>query len=168
LGVKVLKREKPGGTGFQPVQSFQIKRRYLPHWQQPGSVYFVTWRCKEGKTLKPEDCQITLATLRYWDEIKWNLLAAVVLPDHVHLLAQPLPRPEGGVFDLGEILHSVKRHSARTINQLRGAQGSLWQDERYDRIMRDENEFFEKWTYIKKQRGEIGIGRTTGRISLAL
>jgi REP-associated tyrosine transposase len=139
------------------VQSFQVTRRYLPHWQQPGSVYFVTWRCQEGKTLKSEDCQNTLATLRHWDEIKWTLLAAVVLPDHVHLLAQPLSRPEGGVFDLGEILHSVKRHSARTINQLRGAQGSLWQDERYDRIMRDENEFLEKWNYIRNNPVKLGL-----------
>jgi REP element-mobilizing transposase RayT len=61
------------------------------------------------------------------------------------------------VFDLGEILHSVKRHSARTINQLRGAQGSLWQDERYDRIMRDENEFLEKWNYIRNNPVKLGL-----------
>ena len=71
------------------------------------------------------------------------------MPDHVHVLAQPLPRPGGGVFNLAEILHSVKRHSARRINQLRGTQGPLWQDERYDRIIRDEAEFLEKWNYIR-------------------
>jgi hypothetical protein len=24
------------GTGFQPVQSFQVTRRNLPHWQESG------------------------------------------------------------------------------------------------------------------------------------
>jgi len=131
------------------VQSFQVTRRCLPHWQQPGSIYFITWRCKDGNALSPEECQITLSALRHWDGSKWTLLAGVVLPDHVHVLARPLPRPDGGVFDLAEILHSVKRHSALIINQLRGTHGPFWQDERYDRIVRDEAEFLEKWQYIR-------------------
>ena len=90
-----------------------------------------------------------MEALRHWDSKKWILYAAVVLPDHVHGLAQPLWRDDGGAFDLGEILHSIKRFSARKINQARGDQGSLWQDERYDRIVRDEAEFLEKWQYIR-------------------
>lgn len=144
-----VQRQSPGGTGFQPVQSFQITRRNLPHWQEPGRVYFITWRCKDGGVLSPEERQITMEALRHWDSKKWTLYAAVVLPDHVHGLAQPLLRDDGGAFDLGEILHSIKRFSARKINQARGDQGSLWQDERYDRIVRDEAEFLEKWQYIR-------------------
>ena len=37
-------------------------------------------------------------------------------------------------------LHQINRH--------RGSRGSIWQDERYDRIVRDEAEFLEKWQYI--------------------
>ena len=87
--------------------------------------------------------------MRHWDSKKWTLYAAVVLSDHVHVLAQPLSQDDGGAFDLGEILHSIKRFSARKINQARGEQGSLWQDERFDRIVRDEAEFLEKWQYIR-------------------
>jgi putative transposase len=53
-----------------------------------------------------------------------------------------------GVFDLSEIIHSVKSFSVHQINRLRSSRGSLWQDERYDRIVRDEAEFLEKWQYI--------------------
>jgi putative transposase len=137
------KSRKAGGTGFQPVQSFQISRRNLPHWQEPGAVYFLTWRCQQGKSLSPEERTITLKAICHWDHIKWTLYAAVVLPDHVHVLAQPLLKDEIGAFDLAEILHSIKRHSALTINRTRGDQGPLWQDERYDRIVRDEAEFLE-------------------------
>jgi len=69
------------------VQSFQASRRNLPHWQEPGSVYFITWRCKTGNTLSPEERAITLKTIRYWDGIKLTLYAAVIMPDHVHILA---------------------------------------------------------------------------------
>jgi REP-associated tyrosine transposase len=67
----------------------------------------------------------------------------------VHALVQPLPSPQSaGVYDLAEIIHSIKSFSAHQINRLRDSRGSIWQDERYDRIMRDEAEFLEKWQYI--------------------
>jgi hypothetical protein len=44
-------KHSPGGTGFQPVKSFQVTRRNLPHWQETGRVYFITWRCKDGVVL---------------------------------------------------------------------------------------------------------------------
>ena len=153
------KFKREGGTGFQPVHSFQITRRNLPHWQEPGRVYFITWRCQKDKFLAPEERTITLEALCHWDNKKWTLYAAVVLPDHVHVLAQPLCRDEGGAYDLGEILHSIKRFSARKINQSRGDQGSFWQDERYDRIVRDDAEFLEKWQYIRNNpvKGALAV-----------
>jgi len=148
-----LKREsgdkKHGGTGVSPVQSFKITRRTLPHWQEPGSVYFITWRGRKDEVLSTEERTIALEALHYWDGRKWTLYAAVIMPDHVHALVQPLTSPQGaGVFDLAEIIHSVKSFSVHQINRLRGRRGSLWQDERYDRIVRDEEEFLEKWQYI--------------------
>lgn len=141
--------KKTGGTGVSPVQSFKITKRTLPHWQEPGSVYFLTWRCTGGKVLAPEERTVALESLRYWDGCKWTLYAAVVMPDHVHALVQPLPSSQSaGVYDLAEIIHSVKSFSVHRINRLRGSGGSLWQDERYDRIIRDEAEFLEKWQYI--------------------
>ena len=160
------KSKRDGGTGFQPVQSFQITRRNLPHWQESGRVYFITWRCQTDKFLSPAERTITLEALCHWDSKKWTLYAAVVLSDHVHVLAQPLCRDDGGAYDLGEILHSIKRFSARTINQARGDQGSLWQDERYDRIVRDDAEFLEKWQYIRDNPVKGALA--AGRLSLAL
>ena len=155
------KRKNPGSTGFQPVQSFQVSRRNLPHWQEPGRVYFITWRCQKGRRLSFEERTITLSAIRYWDTIKWTVYAAVVLPDHVHVLAQPLPKQEGGVFNLTEILHSVKSFSSQKINQQRREQGSLWQVESFDRIVRDEAEFLEKWQYIRNNPLKIDLAQSS-------
>lgn len=152
--------QKSGGTGLQPVLSFQITQRCLPHWQKPGSIYFVTWRCRKGRTLDPEDQGVVLQTLRYFEGLRWNILAMVVMPDHVHVLARPLPSPEGGVLSLGQILHSIKRYTARIINQRKGIRGSLWQDERYDRIVRDDKEFLEKWNYLRNNPVKAGLSPT--------
>ena len=99
-------------------------------------------------TLLERDREEVLKALRHWDGSKWTLLVAVVMPDHVHVLAKPLPRPDGGVFGLGEILHSVKRHSACT---------PIWQDERFDRIVRDYEEFLEKWNYMRNNPVKLGL-----------
>ena len=149
--------KNPGGTGFQPAQAFKVTRRNLPHWQEPGRVYFVTWRCKDGVVLNEEERTIALEAVRFWDTSKWIVYAAVILPDHVHLLSQPLPREEVGFFDLAEIIHSVKSFSAQKISQRRGVKGTIWQDERYDRIVRDEAEFLEKWQYIRNNPLKEGL-----------
>lgn len=139
------------------MQSFQITRRNLPHWREPDRVYFITWRCKGRQTLDQEERAFVLETLRYWDDTKWEVFAAVVLSDHVHVLAKTLPNPAGGFFDLGEIIHSVKSYSAQKISHKRGHGGSIWQDERYDRIVRDEAEFLEKWNYIRNNPVKTGL-----------
>ena len=107
--------------------------------------------------LNENERTITLEAVRFWDTSKWIVYAAVILPDHVHLLSQPLSRGEGGFFDLSEIIHSVKSFSAQKISQHRGVKGTIWQDERYDRIVRDEAEFLEKWQYIRNNPLKEGL-----------
>jgi len=155
--LKEKSRKNHGGAGFQPVQAFKVTRRNLPHWQEPGRVYFITWRCKDGVVLNEKERTTTLEAVRFWDASKWIIYAAVILPDHVHLLSQPVSRGEEGVFDLAEIIHSVKSFSAQKISQHRGVQGTIWQDERYDRIVRDEAEFLEKWQYIRNNPLKTGL-----------
>jgi REP element-mobilizing transposase RayT len=155
-----IKDKCHGGTGFQPVGLFQITRRNLPHWQQPGRVYFITWRAKNGVILAENERSITHEAVRFWDMIKWIVYAAVILPDHVHVLSQPLSEEKGGFFELAEIIHSVKSFSAQKISRHRGVKGTIWQDERYDRIVRDEAEFLEKWQYIRNNPVKVGLSQT--------
>ena len=149
-----------GGTGVSPVHSFKITVRNLPHWQLPGSVYFITWRCKDYQVLSPEERTTTLEAIRYWDGRKWTVYAAVVMPDHVHLLGKPFTLPEGGFFNLAEIIHSIKSFTGHEIIKKRGTTGSIWQDERFDRIVRDEAEFLEKWQYIRNNPVKEGLAAT--------
>jgi len=74
------------------------------------------------------------------------------MPDHVHLLLWPHPlesaSPEKGFADLSEILHSFKSYTANQIQRRWNWQGAVWQHESFDRIVRDAQEFSEKWDYI--------------------
>ena len=152
------KAPEKSGTGVSPVQGFLVSRRNLPHWQEPWSAYYITWRCKQGVSLSPEERRTVLDSLMYLDGRKWDVYAVAVMPTHVHALAQPLRKGEGtGCFDLAEILQSVNSYTAHLINKRRSRKGSLWQDERYDRIVRVDAEFQEKWRYIRDNAVKAGL-----------
>ena len=142
-----------------PVSTFKATRRNLPHWQQPGCTYFLTW-CVPNLVLDPEDRTITLKSILFWDTQRWDVYSVVVMPDHVHLLAHPrlieATLPER-FHDLSEILHSVKSYTSHRINARRGRSGCVWQDETYDRIIRDEDEFEEKWQYNRTNPVKAGL-----------
>jgi putative transposase len=155
-----------GGTGVPPVRGERITRRHLPHWQRQGAVYFLTWRCAKGVILSDEERDVVLSAIRFWDCTRWLVYGTVVMPDHVHVLAQPLAKADG-VWDLGNLLHSVKSYSAHQITKRRkdrrdaGPTSSIWQDERYDRWVRDEDEFAEKWQYIADNPVKEGLASTS-------
>ncbi len=135
------------GTGVSPVTpNLRVTRRNLPHWQQGGATYFITFRVKQGK-LSAQERKIVLDACLFWHNRKWDLDAVVVLLDHVHLLARPLPCGKNRWYSLGEVLHGVKSFTAHQINRRRKRTGSIWLDESYDRMVRDEAEFKEKLFY---------------------
>jgi AICAR transformylase/IMP cyclohydrolase PurH/REP element-mobilizing transposase RayT len=159
-------KEEQCGTGFQPVpkggnlrriDDEKHTRRNLPHIQTPGKVYFVTFRLKEEGELSPEERTVVFDACHYWDGKKLDLHAVVVMPDHVHLLLTPREVAHDQWVSLGEIVHSIKRHSAREINRMRGRHGPLWLDDFFDRIMRNEREFCETADYIANNPLTAGL-----------
>ena len=62
-------------------------------------------------------------------------MAWVVMPDHVHWLAQLT-----GDAELADVMRVFKGRTARRINGLCGAQGSVWQKAFHDRAVRREDD----------------------------
>lgn len=48
------------------------------------------------------------------------------------------------------MLHSIKSYSAKQIPKVMNHIGKVWQDGRYDEMIRDEREFQIKWEYIRQ------------------
>lgn len=65
------------------------------------------------------------------------------MPNHIHVLVEPLED-----YKLHGIMHSWKSFTSHSLQRQFGRKGSIWLDEYYDRIVRDEQEFFEKAQYI--------------------
>ena len=54
-------------------------------------------------------------------------------------------------------MQSLKGYTARRANQLLGRQGHLWQDESYDRVVRDEAEWRRVVTYVLNNPVSAGL-----------
>ena len=157
-----------GGVGVSPADvpqgnapsnpRLQIRRRRLPHMELAGSTYFLTFRTQQ-KELSPDERQIVLDACKHWHGQRIDLLFAVAMPDHVHLLLTPLQQDDGQPFALADLMHSIKSYSAHEINHLRGSQGIIWQDEYFDRIVRDEDELIEKWQYMLENPVKAGLAK---------
>ncbi|MFC1834553.1 transposase [Thermodesulfobacteriota bacterium] len=119
-------------------------RRKLPHWRLEGRVYFVTWRlAKTQPCLHPEERTLVADAITHFDGQRYELLAYVVMDDLVHVLAFPYAN-----HSLDKILHSWKSFSAKVIRRIGERTVPVWQDEYFDRIVRDEAELIQKAGYI--------------------
>ena len=148
-------------------------RRHLPHWEKEGACYFVTYRVVDNVTLTDQAKDIVLENWKRWSGTRYDLWQAVVLPNHVHVLISPLPKEDAGqaagpssassragsppYWTLAEILHGAKSYTANEINKVMGRTGPLWQEERFDHIVRSPAAFEAKWHYIRQNPCKAGL-----------
>ena len=148
-----------GGLGMSEPK-FRMTERRLPHWELDGAVYFVTFNTWEKLELTPEARQIVLDACLFFDRQRYNIFVLVVMPDHVHLLIQPLQKANQELWALSSIMKSIKGYSAKQIPQVMKHIGTIWQDERFDRIIRDQTEFQSTWEYIRQNSVKAGLSPT--------
>ena len=80
------------------------------------------------------------ASIQFRDGKAYDLISYCIMLNHVHLVCTPLEKLAGTYFGLTEILHSLKRHTAREANKILQRSGAFWQDESYDHFIRDDAE----------------------------
>lgn len=97
----------------------------------------------------------TLAEGALWhfDHERYDLLAWVIMPNHVHALVQTRHTP------LAHVLQSWKRFIAREANLLLGREGSFWEREYWDTYMRDEAQLIKAQNYIDQNPVKAGLVR---------
>jgi REP element-mobilizing transposase RayT len=92
------------------------------------------------------------AALLHFDGQRYRLAAWVVMPNHVHLLLTPLSG-----YTLSSIMHSLKSYTAREANKLLRREGALWQEEYFDRFIRDAKHYAQTIAYIEANPVKAGL-----------
>ena len=71
------------------------------------------------------------------------LCGYVLMPDHWHALIWT-----GYPLTLSQVIHDIKKVSARRLHVRRGTAGPLWQHQFWDRFVRHAKEFTDRLTYM--------------------
>jgi putative transposase len=117
-------------------------RRHLPHLENYGKTYYVTFSTIGRRVLSPDLRQLALGTCLFEHERSSYIDCVVIMPDHVHMILTPYAN-----WRLPRIVQRIKGVSAHDINKALGRSGAFWQDESFDRILR-EGDLDEKRAYV--------------------
>ena len=94
--------------------------------------------------MRPDVRQVVRDCLLRFNGQRLRLHAAVIMPNHVHLLLEPLAGNQ-----LSELLKGIKGASARLANKILGNTGTpFWMDESYDHIVRSQRQYAHFFRYI--------------------
>ncbi len=144
------------------MMGFELKRRRLPHWRIPDSLYFLTVRIHpEQSDLTEDEKSRVAACLKFFNQTRYDLYAYVVMDDHCHVIVDVFSG-----YPLGKVTHTWLSFSANELQRKCGRSGSLWQREPYDRIIRSESDLEEKARYIIenpwRRNPDLGVYRWVG------
>ena len=113
--------------------------------------------------------QIVQNAFLHFAEVRYQLLAFVVMPSHMHWLFQPIDswsvsavkksaRDDGRTKTPREIIaHSTQSYTATMCNRIRSASGPYWQHESFDHWARDEAETLRIINYIEMNPVKAGL-----------
>lgn len=101
---------------------------------------------------QPHVAQQVLASIEYGAQRgDYDLHAWVIMPNHVHLLLTPR-------VNASKALGSLKAGNAKSANRLLGRAGqAFWQDESYDHLVRNDEEFRRIQRYIESNPVAAGL-----------
>ena len=99
-------------------------------------------------------------SLHFLENQKYSLDAYTIMSNHAHVVFKPLPENNEKYFGVSEIMHSLKRHTAREANKILCREGPFWQPESHDHVVRDEAEWKRIIRYIIYNPVKAGLVKT--------
>ena len=108
-------------------------------------IFFVTVNLRrQVKPLDPPEYPLLIGALEgARRRLGFLLCGYVLMPDHWHALIWV-----GYPLTISQVIHDVKKVSARRLHARRGTEGPLWQHQFWDRFVRHGKEFAERLAYM--------------------
>lgn len=106
--------------------------------------FYLDQNCGSCYLRHPQIAGLVQDAMLFLDGNRYHLIAWVVMPNHVHLLATPLPQNS-----LSKIMQSLKGYTGREANKHLNRKGFFWQADYFDRYIRDNKHFLNTIAYIE-------------------
>ncbi len=105
----------------------------------------------------PVFVEIVQDCLHFWHNKRYLLYSYCVMPNHVHLLIEPIKNKDNLVFPISKIMHSIKSYSANKCNGILKENKAFWMHENYDHMVRNENDLMHEFYYILNNPVKAGL-----------
>src|SRR6202042_3814966 len=100
----------------------------------------------------PRIANLVQSALKHFDGKRYDLHGWVIMPNHVHVLFT-----QRAGHRLSDILHSWKSFTAKEANKILGRKGAFWQDDYFDRFIRDDEHFCNTQEYMAFDPVKAGL-----------
>lgn len=98
----------------------------------------------------PRAANVVAEALVHFDARHYRLFARRVMPNHVHVIfSTELP--------LEEIVHAWKSFTSKAVNKVIGRVGKLWQEDYFDRLIRNEKQLRRAIDYVVNNPAKAGL-----------
>jgi REP element-mobilizing transposase RayT len=102
----------------------------------------------------PQLARIVADAFLFFAGVRYDLLAYVVMPSHIHWVFRPLDSWVATLRNSSRspresIVHSINRYTSLQCNSLRNRTGEFWQHESYDHWIRDVDELERVLHYVE-------------------
>ncbi|MGA2138940.1 MAG: transposase [Verrucomicrobiia bacterium] len=122
----------------------------IPVWlpQDKAVVYFLTICVQNRQPVLANPSAITALKAAIHGIKRWHVIAAVLMPDHLHTLVSPLDREA----PVGEFVALLKRKMRKEL----GAKWN-WQSSSFDHLLRSDESTQQKWDYMRENPVRGGL-----------
>ncbi|MEK7995003.1 MAG: transposase [Planctomycetota bacterium] len=157
-------------------------RGYLPHFDSPETIQFVTFRLADSlpravvdalrlredavqhidreldaglgacSLRHTEIASLVQDALFHFDSERYWLIAWCIMPNHVHAVIDV-----SGDHSLSDIVRSWKSFTARRANTQLRRLGTFWHADYFDRYMRDEDHLARTVEYVEENPVKAGL-----------
>ncbi|HEY3662420.1 MAG TPA: transposase [Chthoniobacterales bacterium] len=115
----------------------------IPVWLKPDQevVYFLTFCVARREKVLSNDPTFAAFQWAITRLTNWNTIAALLMPDHIHLLIAPTDREDAVGRASGALKRWIRQDLAATWR---------WQSGSFDRLLRSDESAYDKWQYIRE------------------
>jgi REP element-mobilizing transposase RayT len=146
----------PGATLISECRGSTNTAAVSPTTKKTNRIIFITYSTWHRWKLPEIARDLALHSCLRANGRKYELYAAVAMPDHVHLICSPLTDSNGSI-SIPEITRTIKSESAHRINKALKRTGRVWQDESFDTSCGVRRAYNMKMKYILENPVRAGL-----------
>ncbi len=129
---------------------FGIRQKEISDKQKEYAIDQYADHSGKGAYLNGEIMTFLKEYLVSKDKVLYDLIAFCIMPNHVHIVFKQNQ-------DLPTVMQRIKGATAYHINKMLQRKGTFWEENYYDKVIRDDKHFDTVYTYVKNNPLKAGL-----------